>query len=113
MEGKNRRYRHHVRRRSPRAAAVGRRPRRDRSGLAAHPRHHAQYPDHQLIRWTHVTESEMAIALAQEGGLGVIHKNLSIERQAEEVDKVKRSANGIIADPVTLPPTATVAAPAT
>ena len=56
-----------------------------------------------------VTESEMAIALAQEGGLGVIHKNLSIERQAEEVDKVKRSANGIIADPVTLHPTATVA----
>ncbi|MGI9178728.1 MAG: IMP dehydrogenase [Pirellulales bacterium] len=56
-----------------------------------------------------VTESEMAIALAQEGGLGVIHKNLSIDRQAEEVDKVKRSANGIIADPVTLPPVATVA----
>jgi IMP dehydrogenase len=56
-----------------------------------------------------VTESEMAIALAQEGGLGVIHKNLSIERQAEEVDKVKRSANGIIMDPVTLPPVATVA----
>ena len=55
-----------------------------------------------------VTESEMAIALAQEGGLGVIHKNLSIERQAEEVDKVKRSANGIIVDPVTLPPEATV-----
>jgi IMP dehydrogenase len=56
-----------------------------------------------------VTESEMAIALAQEGGLGVIHKNLPIERQAEEVDKVKRSANGIIMDPVTLPPDATVA----
>jgi IMP dehydrogenase len=56
-----------------------------------------------------VTESEMAIALAQEGGIGVIHKNLSIERQAEEVDKVKRSANGIIMDPVTLPPSATVA----
>jgi IMP dehydrogenase len=56
-----------------------------------------------------VTESEMAIALAQEGGLGVIHKNLSVERQAEEVDKVKRSANGIIVDPVTLPPEATVA----
>ncbi|MDX1963815.1 MAG: IMP dehydrogenase [Pirellulales bacterium] len=55
-----------------------------------------------------VTEAEMAIALAQEGGLGVIHKNLSIERQTEEVDKVKRSANGIIPDPVTLPPTATV-----
>lgn len=56
-----------------------------------------------------VTESEMAIALAQEGGLGVIHKNLSIEVQTEEVDKVKRSANGIIPDPVTLPPSATVA----
>ncbi|MFM9024367.1 MAG: IMP dehydrogenase [Planctomycetaceae bacterium] len=56
-----------------------------------------------------VTESEMAIALAQEGGLGVIHKNLPVERQAEEVDKVKRSANGIIMDPVTLPPSATVA----
>ena len=55
-----------------------------------------------------VTESEMAISLAQEGGLGVIHKNLSIERQAEEVDNVKRSANGIIMDPVTLPPEATV-----
>ena len=55
-----------------------------------------------------VTEAEMAIALAQEGGLGVIHKNMSIERQTEEVDKVKRSANGIIPDPVTLPPDATV-----
>ncbi|HCK42229.1 MAG TPA: IMP dehydrogenase [Planctomycetaceae bacterium] len=56
-----------------------------------------------------VTESGMAIALAQEGGLGVIHKNMSIESQTEEVDKVKRSANGIIVDPVTLPPTASVA----
>jgi IMP dehydrogenase len=56
-----------------------------------------------------VTENEMAIALAQEGGLGVIHKNMSIERQTEEVDKVKRSANGIITDPVTLPPDASVA----
>ncbi len=56
-----------------------------------------------------VTESQMAIALAQEGGLGVIHKNMSIEQQTEEVDKVKRSANGIIFDPVTLPPSASVA----
>ncbi len=56
-----------------------------------------------------VTESAMAIALAQEGGLGVIHKNMSVERQTEEVDKVKRSANGIIVDPVTLPPDASVA----
>ncbi|MCA9197690.1 MAG: IMP dehydrogenase, partial [Planctomycetales bacterium] len=55
-----------------------------------------------------VTESAMAIALGQHGGLGVIHKNLSVERQSEEVDKVKRSANGIIVDPVTLPATATV-----
>jgi IMP dehydrogenase len=57
-----------------------------------------------------VTEHAMAIALAQEGGLGVIHKNMSIASQTEEVDKVKRSANGIIVDPVTLPPDASVAA---
>jgi IMP dehydrogenase len=55
-----------------------------------------------------VTESRMAIALAQEGGIGVIHKNLSTQLQTEEVDKVKRSANGIISDPVTLPPDASV-----
>jgi IMP dehydrogenase len=55
-----------------------------------------------------VTESAMAIGLAQEGGLGVIHKNMSIQRQTEEVEKVKRSANGIIVNPATLPPDATV-----
>ena len=55
-----------------------------------------------------VTESDLAIALAQEGGMGIIHKNLSIEQQTREVDKVKRSENGIITDPVTLPPTETV-----
>src|SRR5260370_12459159 len=54
-----------------------------------------------------VTESELAIALAQEGGLGVIHKNLSVEQQTPEVDKGKRSKNGIITDPITLPPTET------
>jgi len=51
-----------------------------------------------------VTEAALAIALAQEGGLGFIHKNLSIEAQAREVEKVKRSENGIITDPITLPP---------
>jgi len=51
-----------------------------------------------------VTEAALAIALAQEGGIGVIHKNLSVEAQAREVEKVKRSANGIILDPITLPP---------
>jgi IMP dehydrogenase len=56
-----------------------------------------------------VTESELAIALAKVGGIGAIHKNMSIERQTEEVNKVKRSANGIIFDPVTLSPEATVA----
>jgi IMP dehydrogenase len=55
-----------------------------------------------------VTEHQMAIALAKVGGLGVIHKNLSISAQTEEVLKVKRSANGIIVDPVTLPPDASV-----
>ena len=52
-----------------------------------------------------VTESRLAIAMAQQGGLGVIHKNLSIEEQASEVDRVKRSESGMIVDPITLSPT--------
>jgi IMP dehydrogenase len=55
-----------------------------------------------------VTESALAIALAQEGGIGIIHKNLSVENQAREVEKVKRSENGVIVDPITLPPAATI-----
>jgi len=55
-----------------------------------------------------VTEHRMAIAMARQGGLGIIHKNMSIDEQAEEVDKVKRSENGVITDPFSLPPTATL-----
>jgi IMP dehydrogenase len=55
-----------------------------------------------------VTESDMAIAMAQEGGLGIIHKNMSTKAQAEQVRRVKRSESALIQDPVTLPPTATL-----
>src|SRR5215467_14146825 len=55
-----------------------------------------------------VTESRLAIAMAQQGGLGVIHKNLSIEAQSAEVDKVKRSESGMIVDPVTCRPEQTI-----
>ena len=55
-----------------------------------------------------VTEARLAIALAREGGLGILHRNLSIEEQAAEVDKVKRSESGMIVEPVTLPPEALV-----
>jgi IMP dehydrogenase len=55
-----------------------------------------------------VTEADLAVALAQEGGLGIIHKNMSVQQQTREVDRVKRSENGIITDPITLPPDETV-----
>ncbi len=55
-----------------------------------------------------VTEYEMAVAMAQEGGIGFIHKNMTIQQQAEQVKKVKRSENGMIIDPITLPESATV-----
>ncbi|HAV22719.1 MAG TPA: IMP dehydrogenase, partial [Bacteroidetes bacterium] len=56
-----------------------------------------------------VTEAEMAVALAREGGIGILHKNMSIDRQAEEVDRVKRSESGMIQKPITLAPEQTVA----
>ena len=56
-----------------------------------------------------VTEANLAIALAREGGIGVLHKNMSIDAQAQEVRKVKRSESGMITDPITLKPTAKVA----
>jgi len=55
-----------------------------------------------------VTEARLAIALAREGGLGVIHRNMTVERQAAEVNKVKRSESGMIVDPISLRPTATL-----
>ena len=51
-----------------------------------------------------VTEAQFAIAIAREGGIGIIHKNMSIEEQATEVDKVKRSENGVIVNPFYLHP---------
>ncbi|WOQ69177.1 IMP dehydrogenase [Microbacterium limosum] len=55
-----------------------------------------------------VTEARMAIAIAREGGLGILHRNLSIEEQAAQVDRVKRSESGMISDPITTHPTATI-----
>jgi len=55
-----------------------------------------------------VTEADMAIGMAQEGGIGIIHKNMNLESQVMQVDRVKRAEHGVIVDPVTLPPSATV-----
>jgi IMP dehydrogenase len=55
-----------------------------------------------------VTESHLAIALAQQGGIGIVHRNMSIEKQAEEVDRVKRSESGMIVDPITISPDAKI-----
>src|SRR5579859_6645365 len=51
-----------------------------------------------------VTESHLAIALAQQGGIGIMHRNMGVDRQAEEVDRVKRSESGMIVDPITIAP---------
>ena len=55
-----------------------------------------------------VTEARMAIAVAREGGLGILHRNLSIEEQASQVDRVKRSESGMISNPITTTPDATI-----
>ncbi len=55
-----------------------------------------------------VTEANLAIALAREGGIGILHKNMSIEKQVEQVRKVKRSESGLIIDPITLHKDATI-----
>ena len=55
-----------------------------------------------------VTEGRLAIALAQQGGIGIVHKNLAIDRQADEVDKVKRSESGMITDPIVIRPDAPI-----
>src|SRR5437016_8119286 len=57
-----------------------------------------------------VTESHLAIALAQQGGIGIVHRNMTIDRQAEEVDRVKRSESGMIVDPITIEPEEPLAA---
>ena len=77
-------------------------------GVELHPRLKLNIPLLSAAMDT-VTESELAIALARQGGLGVIHRNLSVEEQAAEVDKVKRSESGMIINPITLPPDATLA----
>src|SRR3989339_1454134 len=55
-----------------------------------------------------VTEAQMAIAMAAQGGIGIIHKNMSIQKQADEDDKVKRSESGMIVNPITLTPDRTI-----
>src|SRR5438309_11495609 len=57
-----------------------------------------------------VTESHLAIALSQQGGIGIVHRNMPVDRQAEEVDRVKRSESGMIVDPVTIAPEQPLAA---
>ena len=55
-----------------------------------------------------VTEARLAITIAQEGGIGIIHKNMSIEHQAREVDRVKKFESGVITDPITVTPDMTI-----
>src|SRR5512133_339277 len=68
------------------------------------PRYSAVHPREVSAAMDTVTEADMAIAMARSGGIGVLHKNMSVERQAAEVDKVKRSESGMIMNPITLGP---------
>ena len=90
-----------LRRRAAGAPALRGPPARRRHPHALLAQHPAQRAD-RLAAMDTVTESELAIALAREGGIGVIHKNLSIAEQAAQVDRVKRSESGMIVDPITL-----------
>jgi len=73
-------------------------------GDAFHARHSTSTVPLVSRRWNTVTESAMAIAMARAGGSGLLHKNMSIDRQAAEVDRVKRSVSGMILIRITLPP---------
>ena len=93
----------HVRRRPPPSGRVARPAERRLDDHAADTVDRAEHPG-RLAAMDTVTEARLAIALAREGGLGIVHRNLSIEDQVAEVDKVKRSESGMIVEPVTLRP---------
>ena len=98
----------HLRRRAAAARRDRRRPVRHRHHDPADPRDHARRRRCVSAAMDTVTEARMAIAMARQGGIGVLHRNLSIEDQAYQVDLVKRTQTGIISNPVTIGPDATL-----